>query len=330
MKLIIDCDCGIDDAYGIMLASVTQNVEILAINVVHGNSTLDNCAVNTKLVVDKIFDGKQQPPIYLGATQPLVKFQTGHEESYHGFDGLAGVRNLYFQKEVAFIHDNWSRQNQSHASLKLIELVEKYPNEITVVALGPLTNLALAVKMHNEPKKFTQSIKNLIIMGGNELSMAKPENVEFNFAKDPIAAKIVIEDFECSKTICTFQMTLKCFYGVDLEQVYGLVSKYSAKSEKCKFMQTIAFHRQSDGKFKDYISCDFIAMIVALCGNQTAAISSSEHCCIVDIEQNKGLILNQTDGIQIGKKPMRFIESLPSELVVNSLVGCFERLYQEL
>jgi purine nucleosidase len=328
MKLIIECDVGVDDAYGIMLASIAQNVDIVAINVVHGNSTLNNCAINTKLVVNKLFHSKQQPPVYIGAGHPFIDFQNSSEvDAYHGLDGLAGVRDLNFAKEIELIRQTWSQNDQIHASLKLIELVEKYPNEITIVALGPLTNLALAMKMSKEPAKFTKSIKNLVIMGGNQIADKSKQNIEFNFAKDPIAAKIVIEEFECPKSICTFEMTLRSFEGVDLQLIYDLISRCTIKSETCKFMQTIAFHRESDGKFKDYISCDFITMIAAIYGNGSLTFTGAEHCCLVDMDLKKGLLVKDTQSNPSkSKNKIKFIESLDKDLVIDCLVGCFEKL----
>ena len=87
-KVIIDVDPGIDDSYALSVASLNEDIEIMAITVVHGNTSVDNGAINTKIVLDNIFPKhKPQPPIYLGARKPLYKPE--NKFFFHNQDGLA-------------------------------------------------------------------------------------------------------------------------------------------------------------------------------------------------------------------------------------------------
>jgi purine nucleosidase len=74
-----------------------------------------------------------------------------------------------FKTEIENLKEKFLKEKKSkhspHAANKIVELVNQYPNEITIIALAPLTNLALALKLCHEPEKFTKKIKRLVIMG---------------------------------------------------------------------------------------------------------------------------------------------------------------------
>lgn len=179
-RLIIDTDAGVDDAQAIMMALAHPDTSLEAITMVTGNVHVQQVAQNVPKILDvcKAVD----IPFFIGADLPLVA-KHEHAEHVHGNDGL-GNANLPAS----------SRQCQTeHAVLALIRLINQYPNEITLLAIGPLTNLALAVRL--DPT-LPQKLKRFIIMGGTIGAHGNSTAVsEYNFFADPEAVQIVLDTF---------------------------------------------------------------------------------------------------------------------------------------
>uniref|UniRef100_A0A8C8FAP6 Inosine/uridine-preferring nucleoside hydrolase domain-containing protein n=1 Tax=Oncorhynchus tshawytscha TaxID=74940 RepID=A0A8C8FAP6_ONCTS len=182
-KLVLDVDTGVDDAQAIMMALTAPNVEVLGITCVSGNASLENSCRNTLRVL-KVFQ-RLEIPVFGGTAEPLI----GHPlsaGSFHGQDGLGDAPDPdalgleLLQTEGA-----------------VIRLVNENPGEVCLVAMAPLTNLALTVKI--DPT-LPQKLKGLFIMGarGNTTVCA-----EFNFAADPETAYIVLNHFFCPTYITT-------------------------------------------------------------------------------------------------------------------------------
>ena len=331
MKVIIDCDVGVDDAFAIMLASLIENVEILAITITHGNSSLENCYNNTKLVLNKLYENRKmekQPPVYVGASLPIIG-NTHIENPYFGKDGLVGKANTLYKSEIEEISRSFSQnlKQEDHAALKIYNLVNSYPNEITIVCLGPLTNLALAMRLSHDPRIFSSKISKMVIMGGDEPDNNK--HIEQNFLIDPIAAKIVIDEYECPIVISTFQFTIRTFHkSVELNNLNKLFEEFSSKSTKCKFMHSIGLILNEDNTIKDYISCDFIAMLVALKEDECQVVYKQYTDCHVDIVNDKGLIKVTDDQILMKKQNIKFAIDMNQEAPFEYLVYCIKKMYE--
>lgn len=172
-KIIIDTDPGVDDAIALMLAIKSTVVDIKAITTVCGNTTIENTTRNAYFIRNLL--GASNIPIYSGADKPLKKkLQTAF---VHGPSGLDGID----------IKDN-ARLTNSAADM-IVNLINHYPKEITIIAIGPLTNIATAIQ--KDPEIMAKT-KELIIMGG---ALKTPGNTncvaEFNIFVDPEAADIV-------------------------------------------------------------------------------------------------------------------------------------------
>jgi inosine-uridine nucleoside N-ribohydrolase len=172
-KIIIDTDPGHDDALAIMLAVKSDMFEIKAITSVAGNSTIENTTRNARYILELL--DRKDIPVYSGAGKPLERELI--KAVVHGTAGLEGA-------------DPKMEPNLTgNASDKIIELVQKNPGEIIIVALGPLTNIALAIKKDPETMR---RIKEIVIMGGAIRVPGNKNRVgEFNFFVDPEAAEIV-------------------------------------------------------------------------------------------------------------------------------------------
>ena len=190
-KVIIDCDPGIDDALAIMLACRSPELEILGLTIVSGNINGYQCAENA-LHILKVMD-RLDIPVYLGATRPLLRDMVVAEET-HGEDGLGGVK---FEK----IEDVRYREGAVDFILNTL----KMEDNVSVLAIGPLTNIALALQTD---KSALSRMDELVLMGGAFKSHGNCSPVaEFNFWADPDAAEMVLNQLDRPITMVGLDVT---------------------------------------------------------------------------------------------------------------------------
>jgi purine nucleosidase len=175
-KIILDCDPGHDDAIALMLALASPELEVLGITTVYGNVALERTTHNALVVLEVL---GRRVPVHPGADRPLVRERIS-AEAVHGTSGLAGPPL-----------PTPSQQPQDlHAALFIIEQVERHPGEVALVPVGPLTNLALALRLRPQ---IAPKIRQIVLMGGSvDLGNWTP-SAEFNILADPHAARIVFE-----------------------------------------------------------------------------------------------------------------------------------------
>ena len=189
MRLIIDTDAGVDDAQALLLALAHQNVRIEAITTVTGNIHVDYVVRNVASTLKVM--GSEQIPVFRGAERPLVSDWNHQTAFIHGNDGLGDWADRPVSNKTA---------EAEHAALAMIRLSAQYPGEITLIALGPMTNLALATRLDPE---FPSRIKQLIWMGGAVSGFGNTEvfTAEFNVQVDPEATYITLQAFPNSVMI---------------------------------------------------------------------------------------------------------------------------------
>lgn len=181
-KIIIDTDPGHDDALAIMLAAQSGMFDILAVTTVAGNSSIENTTRNARYVLDLL--DRNDIPVYSGCDAPLKKDLV--RAVVHGESGLDGID----PKNPAELN--------GMAVDKIIELVENNPGEISLITLGPLTNVAKAIQKAPESMK---KLKEVVMMGGAiKVPGNKNRVAEFNIFVDPDAADVVFR-FPIKKTI---------------------------------------------------------------------------------------------------------------------------------
>ncbi|GAA1460310.1 pyrimidine-specific ribonucleoside hydrolase RihA [Nocardiopsis exhalans] len=176
MRVFVDCDPGIDDAVALAYLAARPEVEIVGIGAVFGNNAVDVTAQNALRLLDLY--GRPDVPVAVGAARPLVQEPrlAGH---VHGGNGLGDVK----------LPDPTRVPVAESAAELLVRLVRENPGQIDVLAVGPLTNLALALGL--EPR-LPELVRRLVVMGG---AVDAPGNVsshaEANIANDPEAAEAV-------------------------------------------------------------------------------------------------------------------------------------------
>ncbi len=176
MKIILDCDPGHDDALAIMLALASPELEVLGITVSYGNVGLEN-TLNNALKIRQLCGSSV--PIFAGVPLPLVSSRIS-AEFVHGRSGLDGpvlpepTRGAESRRAVDFIIDS----------------VLENPHQVTLCPVGPMTNVAMAMRL--EPK-IVPLIEKIVLMGGSTGLGNWSPAAEFNILCDPHAAKIVFE-----------------------------------------------------------------------------------------------------------------------------------------
>jgi purine nucleosidase len=174
-KIILDCDPGIDDALAIAFACGHPGLELLGLTTVGGNVDLAKTTANALAVRD--FAGCPGVPVVAGSPAPLLR-SVLDARHVHGESGL-GAASLPAARSGA---------RDGHAVDYLVRTIGAAAGEITLVATGPLTNIALAVR--REPRLVTQ-VRDFVIMGGSAGRGNVTPAAEFNIAADPEAAAIV-------------------------------------------------------------------------------------------------------------------------------------------
>lgn len=174
-RVIIDTDPGVDDAMAILLAFNSPELQVEALTVVPGNVEAKEGLENALKIVS--LAGRCDVPVAPGAQHPLnQKLITAH--FWHGKNGLAGVE----------LPASTCKPDPHFAPDLIIELVHKYPHEITLIPVGPLTNIALAV---TKDPSIASLVRDIVIMGGSITGGNVNGAAEANIYNDPEAAQIV-------------------------------------------------------------------------------------------------------------------------------------------
>lgn len=206
-KLIIDCDPGHDDAVAILFAHVYADV--LGITTVSGNAPLESTTRNALAVIELL---DADTPVHSGASAPLAG-QAIHAAGVHGAGGLGGVDLPAPSRAVA-----------STDAVQFLLEATRAQAEVWIVAIGPLTNIALALQ---EDPTLTERIAGISIMGGSATVGNATRVAEFNIWADPEAADVV---FRCGAKLRMAGLNLTHQFTTSDELVEQLREIGSTKS----------------------------------------------------------------------------------------------------
>lgn len=252
LNLVIDTDVGSDDATAIILCCAAQKkgeAVIHGITCVHGNTTLSNVCANTLKTLHTV--GRLDIPVYRGTVDSIVE-TVQRAESVHGGDGFGDFHypdapdvDEYVQKE--------------HAVNYLTRITSENPGTVTLLCLGPLTNIALAIRM--DPN-FCRNVKEIFIMGGNIEGVGNiTAAAEFNFFCDPEAAHIVLHNMKCPITIFPWEAASK--YGrIPYEWRKGVLG--TVDSPQARLMNKVERVLLDTERFGAWCRCDPLAAAILL------------------------------------------------------------------
>ena len=223
-KLIIDCDPGIDDAVALTMALFDPRLEVVAVTAAGGNVAAEQATANLQALV-AFLDPPRLPRIGAASADAVL-----HSRPYsmHGADGLGGL-----DLPRVPLHGG-------HVSEKVIwECIKAHPREVTIVALGPLTNISRVLK--RDPG-IAELIGSLVICGGTSQASGNATPVaDFNFFCDPAAARHVVGE-PLTKTLVPLETTSKVIYDLDL--LDRLPREFSRAGKILRPMLTHAFRAQ--------------------------------------------------------------------------------------
>ena len=178
--LILDVDTGTDDAVAVMAAALHPDLDLVGVTTVNGNVPVENCTDNTLRVLDLI--GRSDVAVHEGLARPIVRagfpapkrYERGSEKDMHGL--------------TLPLPDPHSSKSPTSAVEYLVETLRAVTTPVTLVPVGPLSNIAAALAV--EPR-ITEAVDEVVIMGGGHDYGNETPSAEFNIWADPEAADVV-------------------------------------------------------------------------------------------------------------------------------------------
>ena len=202
-KVIVDCDPGIDDALAIILALKSKEIEVIGITTVSGNVKSLQGAKNALKVLKLL--GRLDIPVYLGESKP-IKRELVTAQDTHGEDGLGET----FLEEVS---SEYIRENGVDFILNTL----KNQENVSIIALGPLTNLCRAIEKDSES---FHRVKEIVSMGGAYKSHGNCSPVaEFNYWVDPHGAREFLKKFNGEFTMVGLDVTREIVLTPNLREM---------------------------------------------------------------------------------------------------------------
>ena len=265
-KYFIDTDTASDDAVALLMALEWEDVEVLGISVVSGNMSVEQGSINARYTVELC---KKDVPVYVGADAPLVK-KREHADWFHGPDGMGNMN--YPAPKLQETNEDFIEVLNNH--------MNQHPDEITLVTLGPLTNVANFIKKY--PDSFLK-LKNIVIMGGasNTVGNVTPA-AEYNIWCDPEAADIVFKSKHHDIAMVGWEL---CRGEANLTEE-EMELAYSFKTEKADF--TIDCNKHALDSSQNWLGDpglglpDPVAMAVALNPAVTTKVSRHNVQVVID------------------------------------------------
>lgn len=231
-KIIIDTDPGVDDSMAILMAFQTPELDILGLTTIFGNVTTKDATRNALILCETA--GRSDVPVAEGSLEPLKGGTPRICDFVHGSDGMGNL-SLPSPK---------GKKDEKSAVEFLVDKVSEFPGEVSILALGPLTNLALAVK---SDASFASKVKRIVVLGGSFFASGNVNPAaEANIYGDPEAADVVFTsgaNIDVVGINITTQCTLTDEDLSDLRESKGRHAQFL--SDMCKFYRD--WHVKSDG-----------------------------------------------------------------------------------
>ncbi|MGN1399754.1 MAG: nucleoside hydrolase [Erysipelotrichaceae bacterium] len=312
-KIIIDCDTGIDDSIALLYALKRKDVQIMAITATFGNCSAYQSAINSLKMIE-LAKPDYFIPVYIGSEYTYDNRKTEYSTFVHGDNGIGDV-DLPQPKQ---------KPQPEYGVDALIDLIKANPHQITLVTLGRLTNIALAVKKAPE---IVPLVKQLVFMGGTVYHCGNVAPFsEANIAGDALSSKIVLETGFNALQV-----------GLDITQMTHLTRNdlnYLLKNASAENKAIAEYINQAMVKYFSFnhqasnmIDCcplhDPLAMLIAL-NPQLAKVSY--YPCTVETNTDSichGMIVIDKRDNPISTEPIGFALECDSRKAVDLLISIF-------
>ena len=232
-KIIIDTDPGIDDAMAIFYALESAELDVIGLTTVFGNAHVETCTTNALTLLE--IAGRADIPVVPGAGAPLVRPYRGPVPFVHGEDGQGDV----------FLAPPTTKPLEVHAATWIIDTVMAAPGQITLVPIGPLTNITLALTLQ---PGLAEHIREIVLMGGSAFRGGNTSPAaEANIFNDPDAADIVF-GAECPIVMAGLDVTeVTVMTPADLDRITTFDNP-RARHLAAILPHYIEFNRRSSGE----------------------------------------------------------------------------------
>jgi inosine-uridine nucleoside N-ribohydrolase len=247
-RILLDTDTGVDDALAVILALKSPELKVEAVTTVSGNVHVDLCTLNLLITLETM-ELNEYPIVAKGESQPLIKSLVTASH-VHGADGLGDITRLLTPEGAKRYPEPQLKLSHHSAVDAIIDLVRRYPDELVLVPLGPLTNIAKA--MIKDPVRM-RKIKEIVLMGGVfETYGNVTTTAEFNIFVDPHAAQLVL-DFGVPVTIVPLDVTHQVILtGECLNSEIGERADRLSQFLRDATKVCMSFHRQHEGFYGLY------------------------------------------------------------------------------
>ncbi|MBV0924874.1 nucleoside hydrolase [Halomicroarcula limicola] len=293
-RLIVDTDTAGDDSQALLMAALAESIDIEAVTIVAGNVEFDYEVENAKYALD-LAGVADSVPVYEGARRPLLK-EFDHVDHVHGEGGLGGE----------LFPDTGIPSADGHAVDAIVDVARESPGEVSLACIGPLTNVALAIR--REPE-LNDLLDEVVVMGGavNTLGNDTP-SAEFNFWVDPDAAKIVMNELDV--TLVDWGLTVRHgkIGAEDLDRFAEAETPYA------EFFTTVTGHAREFSKERLGVDAATQPDTLALACFLNPDLVTEAGTYFVDVDEREGMTrgysLVDELGITDGEPRTRVVEAV--------------------
>ncbi|MDK7084928.1 nucleoside hydrolase [Gardnerella leopoldii] len=280
-SIILDCDPGHDDAMAILLAVGNPSIDLLGVTTVGGNQSLEKVTYNARATLE--IAHATNIPVHAGCDRPMVR-PLKVAAAVHGETGLDGANIPVPTKPL----------DKGHAVNWIIDTIMSHePGTITLVPTGPLTNIAMAVRL--EPR-IVSRVKEVVLMGGGYHSGNCSAVAEFNIKTDPEAAHVVINE-NWRVTMVGLDLTHQALCTLEIQKKINSIGTPVSKFA-CDLMDYFRKAYKNNQDFVDppvHDPCTVAYLI------DKSVISTRR--CPLDVEINSDLTLGMTVADLRGTEP---------------------------
>lgn len=263
--VIIDTDAGVYDAMAILLLLAYEPISVKAITCVRGNTDAITVAMNVQKTLNVV--KRYDIPIYVGANYGLVYTETPNQ--LFGKDGFCDIDN----------NDHLLMTNlaKGHAAVAMAKMVSENPGKITIVCLGPLTNIAIAC--HIQPK-LLKLAKSVLILGGTLTGIGTYNpGLEFNFQTDPEAAALVLNRAEVSSALVVVY-PLETFTDKQIPKIWQKNYLETLDSPAAKFITRLLQKMPADRVTQEVFAAFDVYLVACMMSPMYAAVLRTHYATV--------------------------------------------------